>query len=130
MNNVNGEQVVSGVAAALEKAWNEGDGAAFAGPFANDADFVNIRGQHFQGREVIARGHQHIFDTSYKGSTIHVQVAQVRSIAPDVLLAHVKSALKAPAGPLAGGQTTFFTMVIVRGEAGWRIAAFHNTLVM
>jgi hypothetical protein len=41
-----GEGIVSGLVAELEKAWNAGDGRAFARPFAEDADFVNIRGHH------------------------------------------------------------------------------------
>lgn len=30
----------------LEKAWNTADGEGFGRPFAEDADFVNIRGEH------------------------------------------------------------------------------------
>src|SRR5687767_4402615 len=41
----------------LEAAWNAMDGSAFAGPFADDADFVTIRGEHFRGRPAIANGH-------------------------------------------------------------------------
>ena len=41
----------------LEAAWNTMDGSAFAAPFAADADFVNIRGEHFRGRTAIAAGH-------------------------------------------------------------------------
>jgi hypothetical protein len=41
----------------LEAAWNAMDGSAFAAPFAAEADFVNIRGDHFRGRAAIAAGH-------------------------------------------------------------------------
>ena len=40
--------------------------------------------------------------------------AHVRAIAPGVLLAHVKTALKAPTGPLAGEHSSLFTIVLVR----------------
>jgi uncharacterized protein (TIGR02246 family) len=123
------ERVVSDVVSDLVKAWNAADGAAFARHFAEDADFVNIRGEHFQTREAIAMGHQRIFDTIYKGSVVQYQLTGVRAIAPGVLLAHVKSLLRAPTGPLAGEHRSLFTAVLVQDQQDWRIAAFHNTLV-
>ena len=66
-----GEQIVSDVVGELEKAWNAADGTRFARPFAEDADFVNIRGEHLRTREAIARGHQAILNSIYKGSVVH-----------------------------------------------------------
>jgi uncharacterized protein (TIGR02246 family) len=113
----------------LERAWNAADGARFARSFAEDADFVNIRGEHLRTREVIARGHQGIFDSIYKGSTVRYEVAGVRSITSTVLVAHVKATLKAPTGPLAGEHNSLFTIVLVQDQNDWWISAFHNTLV-
>ena len=127
--NVTGDRAASDIVAELEKAWNAGDGSAFARPFAEDADFVNIRAEHMRTREVIARGHQGIFDTIYKGSTVRYQVNTVRAISPTVLVAHVKSTLNAPTGPLAGEHHSLFTLVLEQDQDNWRIAAFHNTLV-
>jgi uncharacterized protein (TIGR02246 family) len=127
--NSDGERIVSHLVGELEEAWNAADGAGFARPFAEDADFVNIRGEHLRTREVIAKGHQAIFDTIYAGSVVGYQVTGVRAIAPAVLLAHVKGTLKAPTGPLAGEHGSLFTLVLVQDQNSWRIAAFHNTLV-
>jgi uncharacterized protein (TIGR02246 family) len=127
--NSDGERIVSDLVSELEDAWNAADGARFARPFAEDADFVNIRGEHLRTREVIAKGHQAIFNTIYKGSVVRYQVAGVRAIAPAVLLAHVKSTLKAPTGPLAGEHGSMFSIVLVQDQGNWRISAFHNTLV-
>jgi uncharacterized protein (TIGR02246 family) len=123
------DQIVASVVNELESAWNAADGVAFARPFAEDADFVNIRGEHHRTREAIAKGHQAIFNTVYKGSVVRLQVAAVRTLAPTVLLAHVKSTLKAPAGPLAGEHAALFSLVLVRDQDNWPIVAFHNTLV-
>lgn len=127
--NVDAVRIVTSLVAELENAWNAGDGAAFAQPFAEDADFVNIRGEHFRTREAIARGHQGIFNSIYKGSVVRYQVAGVRAIAPEVLLAHVNATLKAPTGPLAGEHRSLFTVVLTKGPDAWLIAAFHNTLL-
>jgi uncharacterized protein (TIGR02246 family) len=56
--NMESERIVSEIVADLERAWNTADGAAFARSFAEDADFVNIRGDHLRGRDVIGKGHQ------------------------------------------------------------------------
>ena len=128
--NLAGERIVADLVGELENAWNAADGAGFARPFAEDADFVNIRGEHLRTREVIARGHQAIFDTIYKGSVVRYEVTSVRAITPAVLLAHVRSALKAPTGPLAGEHSSLFTLVLVQDHDDWRIAAFHNTLIV
>jgi uncharacterized protein (TIGR02246 family) len=97
-----GDQIVADVVNELEKAWNASDGVAFARPFAEDADFVNIRGEHHRTREAIAKGHQAIFDSVYKGSVVRLQVVGVRTLAPTVLLGHVKSNLKSPHGTARG----------------------------
>jgi len=128
MNSGN-EQIVSEIVLKLEMAWNAADGAAFAQQFAEDADFVNIRADHFHTREVIAQGHQSIFDTIYKGSVVRYQVDTVREISPQVLLAHVKAILKVPTGPLAGEYDALYSLVLVPKGTDWHIASFHNTLV-
>ena len=113
--------------AGLEAAWNAMDGAAFAAAFAEDADFVNILGEHFRGRDRIAAGHAGIFQSIYAGSTVHMQLEQVRLLRADVALAHVHSNLDVPQGRLAGRHAARFSMVLTRGGDGWQIAAFHNT---
>jgi uncharacterized protein (TIGR02246 family) len=112
----------------LEGAWRAMDGEAFAAPFALDADFVNIRGEHFRGRSAIAEGHAAIFRTIYAGSTTQMTVEAARLLRPDVALVHVRSVLEAPRGPLAGRHGARFSMVLTKQPGGWEIAGFHNTL--
>jgi len=127
--SVDAQAIATKIMAELEAAWNTSDGGAFARPFTDDADFVNIRGEHHRSRVAIAKGHEAILATIYKGSTIRVQLDSARPIAPGVVLAHVKSLLTAPTGPLAGEHNALFSMVLVEDQGAWRIAAFHNTLV-
>jgi uncharacterized protein (TIGR02246 family) len=126
--SIDGDRIVSEIVSGLEKAWNAADGAAFARPFAEDADFVNIRGEHYRTRDAIAKGHQAIFDTIYKGSVVAYKVSAVRMISSGVMVSHVKAILKAPTGPLAGEHPALFTIVLVQTQHDWQIAAFHNTL--
>jgi uncharacterized protein (TIGR02246 family) len=112
----------------LEAAWNAMDGDAFAAPFAEDADFVTIRGEHFRGRPAIAAGHAGIFRTIYAGSTNRCTVESARLLRPEVALVHVHSLLHAPHGPLAGHHGACFSLVLTKAADGWEIAALHNTV--
>lgn len=111
----------------LEAAWNAMDGAAFAAEFAEDADFVNVRGEHVRGAAAIAAGHAAIFSSIYAGSTNAYALEAARLLHPDVALVHVGARLQVPRGPLAGQHLARFSLVLTRAAHGWRIAAFHNT---
>jgi uncharacterized protein (TIGR02246 family) len=123
------EGVAAEMIARLERAWNEADGRAFGEPFAPDADFVTIGGEHHHGREAIAAGHQAIFDSIYEGSSVGYELTGARELSDGVILAHATAVLRAPSGPLAGEHSAVQSLFLVRGGDGWEIAGFHNTLV-
>ena len=131
MSSQTAEEIARHILDRLGEAWNAGDGGAFGEPFAPDADFVAIRGDHHRGREAIGRGHQALFDTIYTGSTVEYALRRTRVLAEGVILVHARGALVAPTGPLVGEHTSTITLVLVRPdlEADWQIALFHNTLV-
>ena len=115
----------------LQHAWNAADGSAFGRPFAPQADFIDIRGEHHRaaGPEAIGAGHQAIFDSIYAGSTISYSVDATRPLGSDHLLVYVTSTLVAPAGPLAGTNRSRISAILERNGDGWQIGALHNTLV-
>lgn len=115
--------------ARLERAWNSGDGAAFAAEFTDDAHFVDVRGVHHHGRAAIARGHQDILDTIYRGSTVTYAVETTARLNPGCALAVVGAVLDVPAGPLAGRRRARLSATFVELDDRWAIAGFHNTLV-
>jgi uncharacterized protein (TIGR02246 family) len=116
--------------AAIEKAWNAAEGAAFAAQFVDDLLFVDIRGvRHDGSREHLAAGHQAIFDSIYKGSVIAYELETARVLTDGVILARGQATLDTPAGPMAGIHLARNTVVLVRDGEDWRGVAFHNTLV-
>ena len=116
--------------AALEEAWNAADGDAFGSHFSDVTDFVNIRGEHLHGdAALIAAGHQGIFDTIYRGSTVRYQVDRARVLAPGCVVVHATSTLDAPAGPLRGTNRSRMTAVLIEEQGEWKATAFQNTLV-
>ncbi len=71
----------------------------------------------------------HIFRTVYAGSTMEGKVTQVRFLAPDIALVHARARLQIPRGALAGEMNSVPSMVMRRGDSGWLVASFQNTLV-
>jgi uncharacterized protein (TIGR02246 family) len=122
-------EVAAAAVRRLQDAWNAADGEAFGAPFTDDAEFVAIRGDYHTGRETVARGHQAIFDTIYRGSTVAYEVTSARRVAEGVIVAHALSTLTSPGGPLAGTHRALATLVLVSTPEGWRVTSFHNTLV-
>ena len=117
---------LEGIVHTLEAAWNAGDGAAFAAPFAEDADFVTVRAEHMRSRAVIAAGHDGIFRSIYAGSSNQYSIESIRSLGEGVALVHVRAMLDVPQGPLAGRHGACFSFVATK-TAHWEIASFHNT---
>ena len=123
------ENVANELFGRLERAWNGADGRAFGEFFSDNADFVDIRGEHHRGQEAIAAGHQAIFDSVYEGSSTNYELIQARELSDDVILAHAMALLRALSGPLAGEHSAVQSLVLVREGNEWKIAGFHNTLV-
>ena len=111
----------------MQSGWNTKSGALFAKPFAEDADYVVINGMYIKGRNTIESGHQRIFDTIYKDTTITLTVKQIRFLRPDVAVVHVSGQRVGPTKDLAEGA--MITLVMTKEKQGWTIAAFQNTSV-
>jgi uncharacterized protein (TIGR02246 family) len=129
MSDTTSTEIVADLLAELEAAWNAGDGARFGAAFTEEADFVDVRGVHHHGRAEIADGHQAIFDTVYKDSTVRYQPVSTASVADGCLLGHASATLDVPAGPLQGTHRALLSVVIVDDASTWKVRSFHNTLV-
>ncbi|WP_030675226.1 SgcJ/EcaC family oxidoreductase [Streptomyces sp. NRRL B-1347] len=113
--------------AGMARAWNEGDGAALAAHFAEDADFVDVVGRFHRGRAVIAEEHQKIFDTVYRGSRLAIRLLDGRPLADGLLLLHTATTLHVPEGPRAGELHGIRTQIVRDAETDGKILAFHNS---
>ncbi len=122
------EAAVRDLHSQLVEGWNRGSGVAFAAPFAEDADFVGFDGTYLNGRPEIARFHQQVLDLYVPGSRLVGKVRSVRFLSPDIAVMH------AVGGMVPGGQrdldeerNSIQTIVAVREDSGWKIAAFQNS---
>jgi uncharacterized protein (TIGR02246 family) len=130
-HDMEAKEITESILKTLETGWNTANGAAFAQPFADTSDFVDIRGTLHQNatRQYLSEAHQGIFMSIYKGSKVSYSLVQAHLIDGITILANAKTALDAPAGPLAGKNASVITLIIIKSDDDWKIRAFHNTLV-
>ncbi len=120
------------IIAEQDEAWNAGDAAAFAANVRADVVFTNVVGMFSVGKAPFEAQHERIFATFYKGSTLRQTVVHVAFVRPDVAivdsLTEVRgfSALPPGAEAVDGALRTRLEQVMVRDEAGWKVASFHN----
>ena len=105
--------------------WNRGDGEACARPFADGAEFTAITGLRAEGRKAIARGHQEILSTVFRGTRLTSTVNIVRFLRPDVAVADVT--LRLDGGPHLPGQSAL-GVVATKDEGVWSIAVFRKMI--
>ena len=72
------EQAITEVLERFTEAWNTHDAKAYAALFAENADFTNVFGQSFHGRETIEAQHAKIFASMFKDSRITSMYSTVR----------------------------------------------------
>jgi uncharacterized protein (TIGR02246 family) len=112
----------------LMDGWNGGSGERYAAPFTADGDLVAFDGVHFRGREQIAAFHQQLFDKWVKGSRLVGGVEEVRFLSPEVAVMHAvgNTVTRGKTRP-ARERASIQTLVAVRDQGEWRLAAFQNT---
>jgi uncharacterized protein (TIGR02246 family) len=110
--------------AALENAWNAGDGAAWAENFSEDTFFVDAFGGVHRGSATLREEHQELFDTVFRGATLSYRSVETRPLADGLDLLHLSYVVRVPDGPRAGQFTGMQVMLVRDGK----ILDFQNTV--
>ncbi len=122
---------VKSVVASLAESWNRHDMMAFAAAFAANADFVNVIGMHWQGRQEIEAKHTLTHRTIFRNSTLQVIDQSVRFLSPRIALAHVSTELKGAESlrerVAPETRRALMSCVLVKEADRWLITAAHNT---
>jgi uncharacterized protein (TIGR02246 family) len=122
------EAAVKSLLQQLMDGWNRGSGAGFATPFAEDGQQIAFDGTHFRNRGEIAVFHQQLFDRFLKGTRLIGKVTDVQMLSPDVILAHAIGGTVMPGETdLAPDRNSVQTLVAVKRNGEWRLAALHNS---
>ena len=126
---INDEAGVNAVVRGFEDAWNRHDMDAFAMLFATDADFVNVVGMRWVGRDAIKQHHAASHATIFKSSTLKIGDTTLRFLKADVATARSIWTLSgtSESGQLSPTRTGILTHVIARIDGHWLIVLTQNT---
>jgi uncharacterized protein (TIGR02246 family) len=108
-------------------AWNRHDIPAFAALFTPAANYVNVSGTWWKGRDEIRAGVSKIPTADFLNSSLTLDIQQLRFLSETVAVAHgVLQIHNVP--PEAQGKRSF-SFVLVKQNGAWLIDDFQNTLV-
>ena len=123
------ERAIRSIIAGLSEAWTAGDAQAWASAFTEDADFTVWNGLYVKGRAEIARGHEQIFNTHYRGTKHRFVVRSVRFLGEGVAVVHAGADVVSKGADFPASPQVAPALVFVKEGGRWRIAVFHNTRV-
>jgi uncharacterized protein (TIGR02246 family) len=122
---------IRAIADAFLTTWNQHDMAAFAALYADDADFVNVYGLWWTGRQAIEDAHVATHVSIFRASTLTLaQPHSIRFIATDVALCRTHwtlTGIQTRAGGAAPDRRGRLLHVLKHNGARWQIAATQNT---
>lgn len=121
---------VTQVVLTFAECWNRHDMNAFAKLFAPDAEFVNVVGLWWKGREEIKKAHEFTHATMFKNSRLTISDVSVRFPVADIAIARARWVLEghvSPEGsPLPVRHGILFN-VLAKTPIGWSIIDSQNT---
>lgn len=138
------EEAVRKVVNGFPEAWNRHDMNAYGALFTPDADFVNVSGRHWKGRESIQLNTAFLHGAipadsegvtvansaygAFKTSNWTLKRVDVRFLRKDVAVAHVQSELQGDARTKEPRQT-LLVMILTKENGRWLVAVAQNTEV-
>ncbi len=121
---------VTQVVHAFAECWNRHDMNAFAELFAPDAEFVNVVGLWWKGRDEIKKAHEFTHATMFKNSRLTITDVSVRFPVASIAMARSRWVLEghvSPEGAPLPPRTGILLSVLARSSGVWSIIDAQNT---
>ena len=121
---------VAQVVQAFADCWNRHDMNKFAELFAPDAEFVNVVGLWWKGREEIKKAHELTHATLFKNSRLAIGDVSVRFPVDGIAIARSRWVLEghvSPDGAPLPARKGILVNVLSGGPGGWSIIDSQNT---
>lgn len=121
---------VTKVVHAFAECWNRHDMNAFAELFAPDAEFVNVVGLWWKGREEIKKAHELTHASMFKNSRLTISEVAVRFPAGSIAIARARWVLEghvSPDGAALPARNGILLNVLSLASGRWSIIDSQNT---
>jgi uncharacterized protein (TIGR02246 family) len=126
------DQAIHKTIASIEETWNAHDMEAMGRLFTEDAEFINVVGMHWRGRDEIMAAHAAFHKTSFKNHRLKTDSIETRSLGGGHAIAVVTTtndSFTTPSGEVVPKRQNRQTYVLTKGSEGWKIAHGHNVPV-
>ena len=115
------------------KTWNQHDMNAMHELDTEDVEWINVVGHYWRGKANVYKGHRAIHNGMSAGTSMSVESATIRSIAPSVAVAVATMHFGASPDPryswMGGAAKTRGSFTMVKRNGIWKIVHFHNTVI-
>ncbi|MGA7914260.1 MAG: SgcJ/EcaC family oxidoreductase [Candidatus Acidiferrales bacterium] len=116
----------------LENIWNHHRLEDLGKILAEDADWVNVVGMWWRGREDIVKAHKALHAGMFRETAMEQSDPEIRMISNDVAIATLTVRMGdyvTPDGQRMSGVVDRLTLVTVKGDGEWQISSGHNTAI-
>ena len=116
----------------FEKAWNTHDMKLLATLFREDAEFVNIVGMHWRGRDAIVAAHTAFHQTMFKNHQMKTDSLEIRLLGSGyavAVLTATQDSFTTPDGQAMPKAQTRESFVLTKSSDGWKIVHGHNVQI-
>lgn len=115
-----------------EEAWNTHDMKLLATLFREDAEFINVVGMHWRGRDAIVKAHAIFHEIMFKDCRLKTDSIETRPLGSDHAIAvwtGTQDTFTTPDGHVMPKGQFRLTLIMVKGPDGWKIAHGHNVRI-
>ena len=112
--------------------WNAHDMTAMAALFTPDAEWVNVVGMHWKGREQIMFAQRAFHEGMFSRNQQELKAIQTRMLSPDIAVVVVdclQDAYQTPSGHAMPQALDRLSLIVVRQPARRRISFGQNTKI-
>ncbi len=121
------ETATKQIVQSMQEGWNTKNGNLFASRFADDCDYVVVNGMYLKSKNTVAMGHQNIFNTFYRETSLELQLKDARYLTDDIVVAHVTARRFGNVNGVYEDVKAIITLTLQKKNGEWNIAAFQNT---
>jgi uncharacterized protein (TIGR02246 family) len=126
------ESAVRVVVNEFANSWNQHDMKAMHELDTEDVEWINVKGNYWQGKNTVYKGHTAIHKGMFAKQSMSVESTTVRSLAPTVAVVVATmhfSASTDPRYPWVLPAKTRGSYTMVKRNGAWKIVHFQNTLI-
>jgi uncharacterized protein (TIGR02246 family) len=134
VKTVSSEDITSigAVVRSFENIWNSHRLSELGKLLTEDAEWVNVVGMWWRGRDEIVKAHEALHAGMFRETAMEQSDPEVRMISNNVAIATLTVKMGdyvTPDGQRMTGAVDRLTLVTVKGDGEWRISSGHNTAI-